>query len=39
MSFVEIKNLKKNFGANQVVREVDLNIERGEFISLLGPSG
>ena len=39
MSFVEIKELGKNFGANRVVREFDLNIEKGEFISLLGPSG
>ena len=39
MSFVEIENLNKNFGANQVVRNVNLNIEKGEFISLLGPSG
>ncbi len=39
MSFVEIKNLNKSFGVNQVVRDVNLNIERGEFISFLGPSG
>ena len=39
MSYVEITALKKQFAANQVVRGVDLNIERGEFISLLGPSG
>lgn len=39
MSYVEISALNKNFGANQVVRNVDLNIERGEFVSLLGPSG
>ena len=39
MSYVEIKNLNKSFGANQVVCDVDLNVERGEFVSLLGPSG
>ncbi len=39
MSFVEIKEISKNYGANHVVRKVDLNIEKGEFISLLGPSG
>lgn len=39
MSYVEINALNKSFGANQVVRNVDLNIQRGEFVSLLGPSG
>ncbi len=39
MSYVEISALNKNFGANHVVRGVDLNVERGEFVSLLGPSG
>ncbi len=39
MSFVEIGALSKSYGANAVVRQVDLNIEKGEFISLLGPSG
>jgi putative spermidine/putrescine transport system ATP-binding protein len=39
MSYVEISALNKKFGTNHVVRGVDLNIERGEFVSLLGPSG
>ncbi len=39
MSFLEIKDISKNYGANAVVRNVDLNIDKGEFISLLGPSG
>ncbi len=39
MSYVEISALNKKFGANHVVRGVDLNVERGEFVSLLGPSG
>ena len=39
MSYVEITSLNKSFGPNHVVKGVDLNIEKGEFISLLGPSG
>ncbi len=39
MAFLEIDGLQKSFGANQVVRNFDLKIEQGEFISLLGPSG
>src|SRR4028118_2040024 len=39
MAFLDIKNLHKSYGAAQVVRNVDLSIERGEFVSFLGPSG
>lgn len=39
MSFVEIKNLEKSFGDTQVLKKLNLNIEEGEFITLLGPSG
>ncbi|MGF7159597.1 putative spermidine/putrescine transport system ATP-binding protein [Rhodoligotrophos appendicifer] len=39
MAFLEIRSLRKSYGANTVVRNVDLSIERGEFVSFLGPSG
>ena len=39
MSFVEIKNLEKSFGDTKVLKKLNLNIEEGEFITLLGPSG
>jgi putative spermidine/putrescine transport system ATP-binding protein len=39
MSFVDIRQISKNYGPNTVVRNLDLEIEKGEFISLLGPSG
>lgn len=39
MAFVEIKGLKKSF-KNLVAADIDhLEIEEGEFVSLLGPSG
>lgn len=41
--FLEIKNIKKSFGSGdnqvQVLKGLDLVIERGEFCVLLGPSG
>src|SRR5579871_5064234 len=39
MGFLDIKGVQKSFGATNVVRNVDLDIERGEFVSFLGPSG
>ena len=39
MAFLEIEQLRKNFGANRVVENFDLAVERGEFVSFLGPSG
>ncbi len=37
--FLKLDGLGKSFGANRVVRDVDLSIGRGEFVSFLGPSG
>jgi ABC-2 type transport system ATP-binding protein len=39
MSLIEVKGLKKNYGALQAVRGLDLQIEQGEIFSLLGPNG
>jgi putative spermidine/putrescine transport system ATP-binding protein len=39
MAFLEIDGLQKSFGTNTVVRNFNLGIEQGEFVSLLGPSG
>ncbi len=39
MSFLQISNVSKRFGATTVVRDFDLSVERGEFVSFLGPSG
>jgi NitT/TauT family transport system ATP-binding protein len=40
MSVVEIKNVSKEFkGGTVALRDIDLEIEQGEFISLIGPSG
>lgn len=39
MATVEIRNLKKHFGAVHAVDGVDLSIQEGEFFVILGPSG
>lgn len=33
------RNISKNFGPNKVLDDVNLQIEKGDFISILGPSG
>lgn len=39
MSKVTLKDLSKFFGETAAVNNIDLEIEQGEFFSLLGPSG
>ncbi|WP_323765977.1 sn-glycerol-3-phosphate ABC transporter ATP-binding protein UgpC [Marinovum sp.] len=39
MARVELKDLRKNFGAVEVIKGVDLTIEDGEFCVFVGPSG
>ena len=36
---IQTKNLCKSFGEIEPVKQVDLAIEKGEFVALLGPSG
>jgi len=38
-SFIQFRQVSKSFGATRVVECLDLDIARGEFVSLLGPSG
>ncbi len=39
MAKIELKNLRKEFGPIEAVRNLDLVIEDGEFLVLVGPSG
>jgi multiple sugar transport system ATP-binding protein len=39
MSHVEVRGVSKKFGEVQVMYDLDLGIENGEFCALLGPSG
>lgn len=36
---VEVKNLRKSYGSNEVLKGVDLQVERGTMLALLGPNG
>ena len=39
MSLLEIKNLKKSFSDNVVLKDISLNVDRGEVLAIIGPSG
>ena len=39
MSLLEVKNLKKSFDDNVVLRDISLNVDRGEVLAIIGPSG
>ena len=36
---IQLRNITKSFGSLQVLRGIDLNIEKGEVVSIVGPSG
>lgn len=36
---IEIKQLKKSFGENHVLKSIDLTVDKGETVVILGPSG
>lgn len=36
---IEVKNLHKRFGDNEVLRGIDTTVSRGEVIAIIGPSG
>ena len=39
MSFLQVKNVGKSYGQVKVLKDISIDIEKGEFICLLGPSG
>ena len=39
MAYLEIKNFCKSFGDNLVLKGVDLSVEKGEVVSIIGSSG
>ena len=36
---IEVNNITKSFGSLQVLKGIDLHIDRGEIVSIVGPSG
>src|SRR6187549_2727655 len=39
MAFLELKSVSKSFGAATVLKDVNLSIEKGEFVAIVGFSG
>lgn len=39
MSLLEVKNLKKSFDDNVVLKDISLSVEKGEVLCIIGPSG
>lgn len=39
MSLIQIEGLKKSFGTNNVLKGIDLSIDKGEVLAIIGPSG
>ncbi len=39
MPILEVKNLKKNFGKNEVLKGIDFSLEKGEILTVIGSSG
>src|SRR5437763_14049111 len=39
MAFLELEDITKQFGQNTAVDHINVFVEQGEFLTLLGPSG
>ncbi len=39
MKVLELNNIKKSFGDNEVLKDISLSVEKGEVVSVIGPSG
>jgi multiple sugar transport system ATP-binding protein len=39
MSFLEVKNLRKKIGSVEILKGIDISLEKGGFLVLVGPSG
>ena len=39
MTALEVKNLSKNFGELQVLKDISFNVEQGQVVAVIGPSG
>ena len=39
MSYIRFEKINKVFGTNHVLKDIDLEVEQGQLVTLLGPSG
>jgi polar amino acid transport system ATP-binding protein len=38
-NFIELMNMKKNFGSLEVLKDISLNVAKGEVVCIIGASG
>lgn len=38
MATLEVKNLSKNFGSLNVLKDISFNVEQGQVVAVIGPS-
>ena len=36
---LEMKNIRKSFGGLEVLKDISMNVDSGEVVSIIGPSG
>ncbi len=39
MAFLEVTNIKKNFGKSEILKGIDFSLEKGEVLAIIGSSG
>ena len=39
MAYIRFEKINKKFGTNHVLKDIELDVEKGQFVTLLGPSG
>ena len=39
MAMIDIKDLKKSFGSNHVLNGVNLSVDKGDIVAIIGSSG
>ena len=39
MHILDIQNVRKSFGDNEVLKDISLSVDKGEVVSVIGPSG
>ena len=39
MSIISVRNLEKRYGNNVILKNINAEIEKGDVISIIGPSG
>ncbi len=39
MSIIELRNVRKSFGAIEIIHDVSFSVEKGEVVCIIGPSG